>query len=113
VGRPTGARSAWGSLLAGALSVAALPLAVYATRFSDSYALLHAAFAIPLVALLGTLALVLATRSRRQRSLRLGRGGGEGAGRAGRLLGLLGLALAAAAVVSLAVYALLEYAGTR
>ena len=111
--RPTGIRSAWGSLVAGLASVATLPAAIYATRFSDSYDLLHAGFAIPVGAVLGAVAVILAARSRRQRALRLGRGGGEGAARAGRLLGILGIALAAAGIVSLAVYWLLEYAGTR
>jgi len=113
VTRPTGIRSARGSLLVGLASVATLPAAVYATRFSDAYDLLHAGFAIPVAVALGALALVLAARSRRQRALRLGRGGGETAARVGRLLGMLGIALAAAGVVSLVVYGLLEYAGTR
>jgi hypothetical protein len=113
VARPTGIRSARGSLLAGVASVATLPAAVYATRFSESYDLLHAGFAIPVGLALGGLALLLAARARRQRALRLGRSGGERAARLGRVLGLLGIALAAAGLVSLAVYALLEYAGTR
>jgi hypothetical protein len=113
VERATGTRSAWGSLLAGLGSVATIPAAIYATRFSDSYDLLHAGLAIPVAAAAGAAALGLAARSGRQRALRLGRGAGAGRARAGRLLGLLGLALASAGLVSLAVYGLLEYAGTR
>jgi hypothetical protein len=99
--------------VAGAASVATLPVAVYATRFSDSYDLLHAGFAIPVGAALGALALILAARAGRHRAFTLARGGREGVARTGRLLGVLGIALAAAGVVSLVVYALLEYAGTR
>jgi hypothetical protein len=36
-----------GALVSGAASVATLPVAIYATRFSDSYELLHAGLAIP------------------------------------------------------------------
>lgn len=111
--RPTGTGSARGSLLAGVASVATLPAAIYATRFSESYDLLHAGFAIPVAAALGALALVLAARSGRHRALILGRAGGESVARAGQMLGILGIALAAAGVVSLVVYGLLEYAGTR
>ena len=109
----TGSRSAWSSLLAGLASVATLPVAIYLTRFSESYELLHAGFAIPLGAALGVLAIVLARRARRQRALRLGRGGREWPSRVGRWLGILGLGLAAAGIVAIAVYGLLEYAGTR
>ena len=106
-------RSAWGALVSGAASTATLPVAIYATRFSDSYDLLHAGFAIPIGAALGFLALHLATRARRLGALALGRPSGEPAARVGRVLGLLGLGLAAAGLVAVAVYGLLEYAGTR
>ena len=105
--------AAWGSLAAGTASVATLPVAVYATRFSDSYELLHASFAIPLVAALAFVALALARRADRQRSVRLGGSPRATGATAGRVLGVVGLCLAAAAVVALAVYAVLEYAGTR
>ena len=42
-----GSSAAWGSLVAGLASCATLPLAVFLTRFSDAYDLLHAGFAIP------------------------------------------------------------------
>jgi len=48
-----GSRAAWGSLVAGFASVAVLPAAVYLTRFSGKYDLLHAGFAIPVAAALG------------------------------------------------------------
>lgn len=111
--RSTRNGSAWGALVSGAASTATLPVAIYATRFSDSYDLLHAAFAIPVGAALGFLALHLARRARALGALALGRPSGERAARVGRALGLLGLGLAAAGLVSVAVYGLLEYAGTR
>jgi hypothetical protein len=113
VARPHGTRSAWGSLLAGLGSVATLPVAVYLTRFSSSYELLHAGFAIPVGIVLGLVAIVLGRRSRRQSALRLGRENRDWAARAGLALGLVGVGLAAAGLVAVAVYGLLEYAGTR
>ena len=108
-----GSGTAWGALAAGAASVATLPVAIYLTRFSDAYELLHAGFAIPLGAALGFLALTLARRASRQRNVLLGRAPRSGAASAGRVLGAIGLCLAAAAVVALAVYGLLEYVGSR
>lgn len=92
--------------------MAVLPLAVYATRFSDSYELLEAALAIPVAAVLAVAALALAGRSRRRAAVRLGRGSGNPA-RTGRLLGIAGLCVAASALVALGVYGLLEYVGSR
>ena len=111
--RPHGPGFAWGSLVAGLGSVATLPVAIYLTRFSSSYELLHAGFTIPVGVALGLLAVILGRRSRRRSALRLGRGDRDWAARAGVVLGLLGLGLAAAGLVSIAVYGLLEYAGTR
>ncbi len=110
-GNGTGA--AWGSVIAGAGSIATMPLAVYLTRFSDAYELLHAAFAIPVGAALGVAAIVLARSARRRSALSLGRAGGGAVARAGRILGIVGVCIALAALVSVAVYGLLEYAGTR
>ena len=109
----SGTGAAWGSVVAGAGSIATIPLAVYLTRFSDAYELLDAAFAIPAGAALGVVAIVLARSARRQSTLRLGRVGGGGVARAGRILGIVGVCIALAALVSVAVYGLLEYAGTR
>ena len=110
VSRTNGA--AWASLVAGVASVATLPLAVYLTRFIESYRLLDAGYAIPVGAALGVLAIALARRARRETALRLGRTETRvGTARAGRLLGIAGLCVAAAAVVSLAVYELLQSAG--
>lgn len=106
-----GTGAAWGSLVSGLASVVALPLAVYLTRFSDRYELLHAGFGIPLVAILGLTAIALARRARRRTVLRLE--GGGGLARAGGVLGIVGVCIALAALVALGVYALLEYVGTR
>jgi ABC-type nickel/cobalt efflux system permease component RcnA len=98
--------------VAGLASIVTLPLAIYATRFSDEYELLHAGFAIPVGVGLGVLALALARRAHRQASLSLS-GTGSSTARIGRVLGVVGLCIAAAAVVSLLVYGLLEYVGSR
>jgi hypothetical protein len=99
--------------VAGLASVAALPVAVYLTRFSERYELLHAGFVIPVAGLLGLAAIALASRERRRDALRLQGGRGGGPGRVGRILGIVGVCMALAALVSLGVYALLEYVGSR
>ena len=108
-----GSVAAWGSLLAGLASVAILPVAVYLTRFSDSYDLLHAGFVIPVEAGLGLVALGLARRARVRTSVSLAAGRGGGMAVAGRVLGIVGLCMAASALVALGVYGLLEYVGSR
>jgi hypothetical protein len=92
--------------------VATLPLALYLSRFSDSYDLIHAGFAIPFVVVLGLAALGLARRASRRASLSL-TARPPGIATAGRVLGIAGLCLAAAALVALGVYGLLEYVGSR
>ena len=103
--------SGWGALLAGVAAVATLPVAIYATRFSDSYELLHAGFAIPLAAALGIVALSLARQARRRFAVSLTSAPPPRRVRAGRILGVLGLCLAASGLVALGVYGLLEYVG--
>jgi ABC-type Fe3+ transport system permease subunit len=98
--------------VAGVLSVGTLPVAVYLTRFSEEYELLHAAAAIPLAAVFGLLALSFSRRARRRDALRLG-GAAERPAQVGRVLGAVGLCLVATAVVALGVYGLLEYVGSR
>jgi hypothetical protein len=93
------------SALVGALAVLALPAAVVVSRLSERFELLDAAFAIPVAAVLGILAIVLARRGRAQvRSLR--RAGGAQVA-AGRALGLLGLCLAITAAIAVGFYAFL------
>lgn len=107
----SGRGAAWASVVAGAASVLTLPLAIYASRFSEEYELLHAGFAIPLAGVLALVAVALARRARRRDALRLG--GAAGPARAGRLLGIVGLCMVASALVALGVYGLLEYVGSR
>jgi ABC-type Fe3+ transport system permease subunit len=104
---------AWASVVAGAASVATLPVAIYLTRFSESYELLHASLAIPLAAVLGIVAVGLARRTRRRLALSLSSARRDTAAAAGRLLGLGGICLAVAALVALGVYGLLDYVGSR
>ncbi|HUG64361.1 MAG TPA: hypothetical protein VMK83_04020 [Gaiellaceae bacterium] len=107
-------RSSWGSVLAGIGSVLTLPIAVYLTRFSDRYDLLHAGFVIPLGAGLGLVALALARGARRRSAVSLAADrDGRRISSAGRVLGVVGLCMAASAVVALGVYGLLEYVGSR
>ena len=108
-----GSGAAWGSLAAGLASCAALPLAIFLTRFSESYELLHAGFAIPLAAAFGLVALWLARRARMKVRVSLSAGAGGGLATAGRVLGVIGLCMAASALVALGVYGLLEYVGSR
>jgi hypothetical protein len=99
--------------VAGVASVVVLPLAVYLTRFSDSYDLLHAGFAIPVTAAFAVTALVLARRAQRRGALSLAAESAPGIAKAGRVLGVVGLCMVAAALVALGVYGLLEYVGSR
>ena len=108
-----GSSAAWGSLVAGLASCASLPLAVFLTRFSDTYDLLHAGFAIPFAAGLGLVALALARRARIRTRVSLSEATGAGLATAGRVLGVIGLCMAASALVALGVYGLLEYVGSR
>ena len=105
--------SAWGSLVFGLASVAAIPVAVFLTRFSDSYDLLHAGLVVPVAVGLGLVALLLARRARRQTALSLFDQRGGGVATAGRVLAIVGLCIAASALVALGVYGLLEYVGSR
>jgi hypothetical protein len=111
--RREGNGSAWGSLVAGVASVAVLPVGVYASRFSDTYDLIHAGFLIPVVVVLALAALALARRARLRTSVSLAGGTGQGLATAGRVLGIVGLCVAASALVALGVYGLLEYVGSR
>ena len=90
------------------LSVALLPAAIAATRWSRDYELLHAAVAIPLALLLGALGVVLSRRARSRLGPTLGRPKGARTARLGRLLGILGLLLALTAAGSVGIYELLS-----
>jgi hypothetical protein len=95
-------------VLVGLLAVAVLPAAIAATRWSERYELLHASVAIPVAALLGLLAILLARRARSRLAPTLGHARGTRTARVGRLLGLLGFLLALTAAGSVGVYAVLS-----
>lgn len=106
-------RTASASIVLGLLATATLPAAVFATRYSGSYDLLHAGFAIPVALVLGVAAVLAARRARRRDALSLrGEPRVRGAG-LGWALGVAGISLAAAASVALAVYGVLTYLGER
>jgi hypothetical protein len=91
----------------GVLAAAALPVAIATTRLSARFELKQSVVAIPVAALLGFVAIVLAGRARRGvRSLRPGRGLMAGAG---RVLGVLGLCFAFTASISVGFYQLLVH----
>jgi hypothetical protein len=100
-------RAAWSAVL-GLLAALTMPVAVFGTRYSSSYELLQAGFAIPLAAGLGIAAVVLARKARRVEQVTLGRAGGGKSGRIGRLLGILGICMAASAAIAVAVYEVLK-----
>ncbi len=100
-------RAAW-SVVLGALATLTLPVAIVGTRYSRSYELLHAGFAIPLAVVFGISAIVLARRARARDRATLGRAGGGRAARVGRFLGILGLCIASSASIALGVYAVLH-----
>ena len=107
-GGPPRPGSARASVVVGLLSVATMPVAILATRWSEQYELMQAGFAIPLGAALGLLAIALARRARSRLAPTLGHPRGSRTARLGRFLGLLGFLLALTAAGSLAVYWILS-----
>jgi hypothetical protein len=99
-------RAAW-SVVLGALATLTLPVAIVATRYSGSYDLLHAGFAVPVALAFGISAVALARGARARDRATLGRAGGAKAAQVGRVLGILGLCVAASATLALAVYGVL------
>ena len=97
------------AVAAGLLAVAALPAGVALAQLSARVKLLQASAAIPVAALLGAVALLLARRARRRSERTLGRAGGEGTARAARILGVLGLCIAASGAIAVAFYELLVH----
>ena len=95
---------AWGAVLLGLASVAAVPAAIAYTHYED-VELIRAAWAIAPGILLG---LALARRARRRTERTIGRVGGVRVTKLGRFLGALGIYVALAAAVSLGVYELLN-----
>jgi hypothetical protein len=101
-------KAGWAALL-GALSVATLPIAIAATRFSGAYDLLHAGLAIPIGLGLGWGALVQARKSRSRAEASLASTEGRRKVSAGRILGILGICMASSATIAVAVYGVLTY----
>ena len=95
-------------MLFGLLSLATMPVAIAATRWSRAYELLDAAFAIPVALLLGALAVSLARRARRGQGLTLGPAPGARWARVGRVLGLAGFLLGITAAMAVGVYFVLS-----
>ncbi|MCY7303547.1 MAG: hypothetical protein LH654_11070 [Thermoleophilia bacterium] len=102
-------RAAW-SVVLGAVSAVTLPAAIAATRYSSSYDLLHAGFAIPLAILTGIGALVLARNARALDRATLGATESVKAAAWGRVLGVVGLGIAVSATIAVAVYGVLTAA---
>ena len=96
-------------MLVGLLAVAALPAAIAVAERTDLLGLVDASGAIPVAALAGLAAILLARRARRNVERTLGRVGGERAATIGRALGLLGLCLAVAGSIAIGVYAILRH----
>jgi hypothetical protein len=93
-----------GALVAGLLAVAALPAGVALAQVSERVKLLQAAAGVPVAALLGLAAVVLARRAGRRSERTLGRAGGTATARAGRVLGVVGLCIAASGAIAIGFY---------
>ena len=87
-------------MLVGLVAAAALPATIAVAETSDVLDLPDAAGAIPVAALLGVAALILARRARAQVQRTLGRVGGERTAWFGRALALLALGLALAGTIA-------------
>jgi hypothetical protein len=90
-----------------------MPLAILGPRYSATYRVLDAGFAIPVGLVIGIAALVLARSARRRDERALGRLGGETAIRWGRILATTGICFALTALTSVAVYGFLQYVGSK
>jgi hypothetical protein len=99
---------AWLALLAGLVAAAALPGSIAVSQTLRPWKLLASFGAIPVAALAGIVAILLARGASRKIELTLGRARGAGAARAARLLGILGLYLAATGLLTVGVYFLLS-----
>jgi len=91
----------------GVLATLTMPVAIVATRYSDSYDLLHAGFAIPIAAALGIASVVMAHHARELDRVTVAGSGGTKTVGVGRFLGILGICMAASATIAVAVYELL------
>jgi hypothetical protein len=103
-------KAGW-SVVLGVLAVATMPVAIALTRYSGSYELLHAGFAIPIGFAFGVAAIFAARRARALDNATLGRAGGRKSAATGRLLGIAGVCIASSALIAVAVYGVLVYSG--
>jgi hypothetical protein len=111
-GRPQRDGAGTIGVVLGLLSALTMPVAIFATRYSGSYELLHAGVAVPLALGLGIGAVVVARRARRSLGHSLGRRDIRRRARTAWLLGTLGICLGLTAAIALAVYGLLTVAGS-
>ncbi len=111
-GLQTPSRAGGVSVALGLLSALTMPVAIFATRYSSAYELLHAGVAIPIALGLGIAAVVASRRARRSLRHSLGASGARRNARIGWLLGTLGICLAATGAIAVAVYGLLTYVGS-
>jgi hypothetical protein len=102
---------AWASAASALGGVLALPAAVAVARQTKGVDLLDAAYAIPVAAVLGLLAIALSIGARRRLEWTLGRVGGAWLARLGRVLGVLAVCVAVAAAIAIGFFELLRNAG--
>ena len=104
--------SAWASMVAGLVSVATIPVAVYLTRLQRHVRPPACGLPHP-----GRHRVrrrcARALQANTSPHVRLTRGSRAGLATAGRVLGIIGLCMAASALVALGVYGLLEYVGSQ
>jgi hypothetical protein len=98
---------AWGAILVGLASVAAVPAGIAYTHYKD-VDLIKAGWAVVPGFVLGVIALLLAAGARKRSERTIGRVGGRAATRAARFLGALGVFVAAAGAIALGVYEILN-----
>ncbi len=96
------------AIVLGILAVATLPVAIAATRFSGSFDLLQAGFAVPLAACFGWWAILRARMVRGRLDATLGDAPGRRGAGVARALGIVGLCMASSGAISLAVYGVLK-----
>ena len=98
---------AWASLLLGLVAAAALPAGIALAEVLQRIDLLEAAAGIPVAAVAGVAALVLARGARERLRRTFGRIGGRWPARVGRVLGALGVAMALSGSIAVAFYEVL------
>ena len=94
----------------GVVAAAVLPVAIALAETTGVLEMIETAGAIPVAAVGGVAAVLLARQARRRHERTLGRVGGLGLALAGRLLGILALCLAASGLVALGFYWVLQRA---